>query len=61
MDRGPLERFNFMDGIDGFIGGIALVNILFLSLLIGGVALAPLAGATVGFLIWNVNPAPLPR
>ena len=51
------NAFNFMDGIDGFIGGVALVNVLFLSLLAGGALLAPLAGAIVGFLIWNVNPA----
>ncbi len=51
------NAFNFMDGIDGIIGGIALVNALFLALLAGGGTLAPLAGATVGFLIWNINPA----
>ena len=51
------NAFNFMDGIDGIIGGVALVNVLFLALLAGGGALAPLAGATVGFLVWNMNPA----
>lgn len=51
------NAFNFMDGIDGIIGGVALVSILFLALLSGGVPLAPLAGATAGFLIWNINPA----
>jgi UDP-N-acetylmuramyl pentapeptide phosphotransferase/UDP-N-acetylglucosamine-1-phosphate transferase len=51
------NAFNFMDGIDGIIGGVALINVLFLALLAGGAPLAPLAGATVGFLIWNVNPA----
>ena len=51
------NAFNFMDGIDGLVGGVALVNVLFLSVLVGGTALVPLAGATVGFLIWNISPA----
>ncbi|CAN5766275.1 glycosyltransferase family 4 protein [soil metagenome] len=53
------NAFNFMDGIDGFIGGVALVNITFLVVLAGGAAFAlpVLAGATAGFLIWNINPA----
>lgn len=51
------NAFNFMDGIDGIIGGVAIINVLFLSLLAGGTPLAVLAGATAGFLIWNVNPA----
>lgn len=52
------NAFNFMDGIDGFTGGVALVNMLFLApLLEGEVALVALAGATAGFLIWNINPA----
>lgn len=53
------NAFNFMDGIDGFIGGVALVNALFLAALAGGAAamLPALAGATAGFLVWNINPA----
>ena len=51
------NAFNFMDGIDGIIGGVALVNAVFLSVLAGGGALPVVAGATAGFLIWNVNPA----
>lgn len=53
------NAFNFMDGIDGFTGGVALVNMLFLAALAGefSIALVAFAGATVGFLIWNVNPA----
>ena len=51
------NAFNFMDGIDGIIGGVALVNVVFLSVLAGGGALPVVAGATAGFLIWNVNPA----
>jgi UDP-N-acetylmuramyl pentapeptide phosphotransferase/UDP-N-acetylglucosamine-1-phosphate transferase len=53
------NAFNFMDGIDGFIGGVALVNALFLASLAGevGAFLPALAGAAAGFLVWNINPA----
>jgi UDP-N-acetylmuramyl pentapeptide phosphotransferase/UDP-N-acetylglucosamine-1-phosphate transferase len=53
------NAYNFMDGIDGFIGGVALVNILFLAALGGAPAatLPALAGAAAGFLVWNINPA----
>ena len=53
------NAFNFMDGIDGFTGGVAIVNALFLALLAGpsGGFLPALIGATAGFLIWNINPA----
>jgi len=53
------NAFNFMDGIDGFTGGVALVNMLFLGLLVGeaGAFLPALAGAVAGFLIWNISPA----
>ena len=56
---GLCNAFNFMDGIDGFTGGIALVNVLFLAPLVGeaGAFLPALAGATAGFLIWNIHPA----
>ena len=53
------NAFNFMDGIDGFTGGVALVNALFLVPLVGtaGGFLPTLIGATAGFLIWNMSPA----
>jgi len=53
------NAFNFMDGIDGFTGGVALVNALFLVPLVGtmGGFLPALVGATAGFLIWNISPA----
>ena len=51
------NAFNFMDGIDGIIGGVALVNVVFLTALSVGGVLPALAGAMAGFLIWNVNPA----
>ncbi len=51
------NAFNFMDGIDGIIGGVAVVSLAFLAFLGGGGMLAVLAGATAGFLIWNISPA----
>jgi len=53
------NAFNFMDGIDGFTGGVAIVNALFLVPLAGetGSFLPALVGATAGFLVWNVSPA----
>ena len=53
------NAFNFMDGIDGFVGGVALVNMFFLAALTGeaGAFLPALVGATVGFLVWNISPA----
>jgi UDP-N-acetylmuramyl pentapeptide phosphotransferase/UDP-N-acetylglucosamine-1-phosphate transferase len=53
------NAFNFMDGIDGFTGGVAIVNALFLAPLVGPADgfLPALIGATAGFLIWNINPA----
>jgi UDP-N-acetylmuramyl pentapeptide phosphotransferase/UDP-N-acetylglucosamine-1-phosphate transferase len=53
------NAFNFMDGIDGFIGGVAIINALFLAALVGeaGAFLPALVGAAAGFLVWNINPA----
>lgn len=51
------NAFNFMDGIDGFIGGVAIVNAFFLIALAGEAFLPALIGATAGFLVWNINPA----
>ena len=50
------NAFNFMDGIDGFIG-VAIVNAFFLLALTGEAFLVALIGASAGFLIWNINPA----
>ncbi|MBA2512639.1 MAG: hypothetical protein H0V28_14315, partial [Rubrobacteraceae bacterium] len=46
------NAFNFMDGIDGFTGGVAVVNAFFLIPLVGeaGAFLPALIGATAGFL-----------
>lgn len=53
------NAFNFMDGIDGLTGGVALVNALFLAALAGeaGGFLPALVGAAAGFLVWNIGPA----
>lgn len=53
------NAFNFMDGIDGIIGGTAVISALFLAPLVGsaGAFLPALAGAAAGFLIWNMSPA----
>jgi len=51
------NAFNFMDGIDGFIGGVAIVNAFFLMALTGEAFLPALIGAAAGFLAWNINPA----
>ncbi len=53
-----VNAFNFMDGIDGLVAGVALVNLAFLAAIVGGHGVfAALAGAAAGFLLWNVNPA----
>lgn len=53
-----VNAFNFMDGIDGLVAGVALVNLAFLAAIVGGSGVfAALAGASAGFLLWNVNPA----
>jgi UDP-GlcNAc:undecaprenyl-phosphate GlcNAc-1-phosphate transferase len=59
-----VNAYNFMDGIDGIVGGTALLNALFLATLIGATSisgllteLAALGAAVAGFLMWNVSPA----
>lgn len=56
--------FNFMDGIDGIAAGQALTVAGLLALAFAGGASAPLAwssaliaGAALGFLVWNWTPA----
>jgi len=53
------NAYNFMDGIDGITGGVAVANALFLHALAGeaGAFLPALAGAAAGFLVWNISPA----
>lgn len=57
-----VNAYNFMDGIDGIVGGTAILNALFLVALIGAgegraTALAALAAAVAGFVMWNTSPA----
>ncbi len=59
-----VNAYNFMDGIDGIAGGTAILNALFLAVLVEGsplgdfgAGLAALAGAVAGFLMWNLSPA----
>ena len=59
-----VNAFNLIDGVDGLAGGIGLIAALALGtwlLMAGDVALSllayVLAGALVGFLVFNFNPA----
>ena len=56
-----VNAYNFMDGIDGIAGGTAILNALFLAMLVGTTGLraclAVLAAAVAGFLAWNISPA----
>ncbi|MFN3636932.1 MAG: MraY family glycosyltransferase [Chloroherpetonaceae bacterium] len=61
---GICNAVNLIDGLDGLaagVVGIGAVTMLVISLLYGGVALAlgyaAIAGATLGFLRYNFNPA----
>ncbi len=60
-----INLFNFMDGIDGLAGSEAVSVAVGLALVAGAAGLAPdligpalvLAGAALGFLVWNWQPA----
>ena len=55
-----INVFNFMDGVDGLAAGAgALIafGVLMLTSGAGAFMLLPLAGALLGFLCWNSNPA----
>ena len=54
-----VNALNFMDGIDGLVGGVAVVNVFFLAALVGGMGglLTAFVGAVAGFLVWNISPA----
>ena len=55
-----MNAFNFMDGIDGISGGTAVANALFLWALAPEGAILPVfVGAVLGFLAWNLAPAPI--
>lgn len=59
-----LNLFNFMDGMDGLAGGMAVFGFSTLALLAGGGAseglslmAACVAASSLGFLVWNFPPA----
>jgi UDP-GlcNAc:undecaprenyl-phosphate GlcNAc-1-phosphate transferase len=61
---GLVNAFNFMDGIDGLIGGISLISsfvMLAFSLITGDITIAMvsiiLIAGCLGFLLFNYNPA----
>lgn len=54
------NAFNFMDGIDGLVAGVAIIIAMVLSVISGGIAsniLLPLAASLAGYLVWNIHPA----
>lgn len=55
-----VNAYNFIDGVDGLSSGVGIVLIIGLVTLgsgFGSFFLLPLAGALLGFLTWNMNPA----
>ena len=55
-----INVFNFMDGIDGMVAGTAAATMPAAVIMGGGVADAlaiGIAGACLGFLVWNHHPA----
>ena len=56
-----MNVFNFMDGIDGMVGGVTAITVPAAIALAGGAATTPiliaLAAACLGFLMWNHPPA----
>lgn len=59
-----INLYNFMDGMDGFAGGMSVIGFAALSLigLLGGqvdfaLVAGVIAAAAAGFLIWNIPPA----
>lgn len=55
-----VNAFNFMDGVDGMAGGLA-VTVMVVGLALTADAahavLVSVAAATIGFLAWNIHPA----
>jgi Fuc2NAc and GlcNAc transferase len=52
-----INFYNFMDGLDGLVGGCSFVQISFLALYLHQPHLWILAAAILGFLYWNWTPA----
>lgn len=54
-----INVYNFVDGVDGLAAGVGVLSVVGLVITGNGFAsffLLPLAGALLGFLVWNVNP-----
>jgi UDP-GlcNAc:undecaprenyl-phosphate GlcNAc-1-phosphate transferase len=56
---GATNGVNLLDGLDGLAGGCVAISALGLAFVggFGGAAAPALAGAAVGFLLWNRHPA----
>jgi Fuc2NAc and GlcNAc transferase len=52
-----INFYNFMDGLDGLVAGVSLVQVSFCAIVLHQPILWVLAGALLGFLVWNWSPA----
>jgi Fuc2NAc and GlcNAc transferase len=52
-----INLYNFMDGLDGLVAGVSIVQIAFCAIALHQPILWLLAGSLVGFLVWNWSPA----
>jgi Fuc2NAc and GlcNAc transferase len=52
-----INFYNFMDGLDGLVAGVSLVQVSFCAIVLNQPILWVLAGALLGFLVWNWSPA----
>jgi Fuc2NAc and GlcNAc transferase len=52
-----INFYNFMDGLDGLVAGVSLVQVTFCAMMLHQPILWLLAGALLGFLVWNWSPA----
>jgi UDP-N-acetylmuramyl pentapeptide phosphotransferase/UDP-N-acetylglucosamine-1-phosphate transferase len=52
-----INFYNFMDGLDGLVAGVSLVQFSFCAIALNQPVLWILVGALLGFLIWNWSPA----
>jgi Fuc2NAc and GlcNAc transferase len=52
-----INFYNFMDGLDGLVAGVSLVQVSFCAIMLHQPILWVLAGALLGFLVWNWSPA----
>jgi UDP-N-acetylmuramyl pentapeptide phosphotransferase/UDP-N-acetylglucosamine-1-phosphate transferase len=59
LATGIINAVNFMDGLDGLVSSCLLVWFLLAALVVQVPALWLLAGALLGFLLWNWSPARL--